>query len=68
MKCRNLLVLGTILLTSCSQPQQPTFCPIVVHADNCTKEWLHEQKPPECVNEYFHKIGIQQADIDKYCK
>ena len=63
------LLAGLILLTSCSpSAPQATFCPIAVHADACVKAWLHTQSPPDCVNEYFHKIGIEQADIDKNCR
>lgn len=57
-----------ILLASCEQ-QSPTttFCPLSVHPDNCAREWLEAKNPPQCVQDYIHKIGIQQSDIDKKC-
>lgn len=70
MKWTKNLLSGVILCLnfSCAQQSpQPTFCPIAVHADDCVKEWLDQQEPPACVNDYLYKIGVQESDIDKYC-
>lgn len=70
MKSR-ILIAGMILSLSFScaqQASQPTFCPLSVHPDGCTREWLEAQRAPQCVNDYLHKIGIQQKDIDDKCK
>lgn len=44
------------------------YCPIPLHADGCVKTWLRAQSPPECVNKYIHDVGVEQADIAKYCR
>lgn len=61
-----LLLLGTTLSTGCNQPA-PAYCPEVVKADECTKQWLRTLKPPACAKNYFDRVGTQQKSIEEEC-
>ncbi len=56
-------------LAACSPAEPPPncFCPIAVHPDTVTKDWLANMSPPPSAIDYFHRLGVQQKDIERAC-
>lgn len=55
------------------KPKDPTpgYCPIEVHPSDDARQWLQNQLTagtlPMSMQEYIHRLRVQQDDIHHYC-
>lgn len=68
----SLCLTSLILLNGCSTKivngNPYGFCPIPVKPTQTAKDWMYRQNMPPDMIRYLYQVGVEQHDIEKYCK